>query len=239
VSATAADVLRLLLDPPAPRDPYRRDVELLYRPKHAAVASSGILDESPRRRLVAATGSPVVSDAAVRAAQYRAVCNLVSATLDAGVAADWTFLHNGTAWTLDGWLYFNSISPQIIGGTSTGTTSQVGTYVGINAGGALEVEIYLGSIGNVVVSATSSGVFSATTWTPFRIKWDHALASANLSLQVGSTVSTHNKTGNAPSASAPHRTLRFGPATFLFFDLRVTRGIRTDAWPPTRRAPAR
>jgi hypothetical protein len=235
--ATSAEVLGMLLDPPRTRDPYRRDVELLVRPRHDAENATRFVDDSLKRRSIALSGTPVVSAAGGRDAFNRAIMNLQSGNLVVGAAADWEFLHDGTTpWTAEGWAKFSSLSAVPFFKTCD-TTAAKGVYLGMNGSGNLLVQMYYASVGNFIVNATSTGAFAVNVASPFRIAWDYSLGSANLVLTVGATSSSHNKSGNVPVSGAPLVAMTLGAV--LAWDFRITRGVRTDPFPPRTRALAR
>jgi hypothetical protein len=223
-----------------PRDPALASVELLLRPDEQRHNTSNIVDSSPKRRPMLVGLNCATGGAGGDAYRGRSIINTELGALSCNSpAADFKFLHDGTACTIEGVLYALSLGAvkTFLDTTNAASTANVGLWIGINGSGTLRVFMVAGSAGNPVTDVSSTGALVAGAHVPVRIE----ISSAQVvTARVGSTVSVHAKNGpSAPSAANPTNRLYFGSTgdgsigfPGRMSQIRISRGTRTEPWPP-------
>lgn len=151
-----------------------------------------------------------------------------SGYLTTGTLSDWTFLHNGSVWTIDIWVKFNSVSStQMIFATNSGSSANIGIGVWNAATGVPRVLITNG--GSAVINWSGpANTFAANTWYLFSIQM--AVSGSMRFFVNGAFVGTMS--GGSFSTSAPTYALQIGasgnstlPLNGKISNWRVTKGV--------------
>lgn len=214
--------------------------------------SQNIQDSSTNNFTITNTGSTPPSGINPFVPDLGAVSfNGTSQWLNAGAAANWTFLSNGLVdWTVEGWVYFTS-TPAVAGTQTLCSTNiqtaNVGFGIQLRATD-ISLQIVRGTSGTYAMLGTSSTVtWAAGTWYHVAVTYTSATATANYYLNgvsYGSSTATASR-----SASAPTNTLQVGrnpTSTFTYMtgymtNLRIVNGVLvyTGAFtPPAQPLPA-
>lgn len=128
-----------------------------------------------------------------------------------GAAGNFNSLHNGSNWTIDLWCDWSGDAGDMVWFDSAGgTTVNTGIILYKPASATTMLcQIYRGVSSSFVVNGSSATGYMVTTYSHYRITYDHSLGSANLKFFRGGTAfGTADKTANAPSASNSTYALR-------------------------------
>lgn len=133
--------------------------------------------------------------------------------LTAGVASNWTFLHNGSDWTIQFWVYHTATGIIGVVGT-TAYTAETGMSVFLNNtgnGGAVNnVQVYITrGDGSSYAAFNSSAVLVPNAWNYVAITFTSSTKTCAFYINGASAGSSSN-TGFSYSASAPTNTLAIG-----------------------------
>jgi hypothetical protein len=155
--------------------------------------------------------------------------------------SNWTFLHDGSTWTVEFWLYPTDISSYqgLIATNGAGSTN-IGLSFAINAG-AISISFTRGVSGSSA-SFTSSAVLNANQWNYVGVTFTGSTKTCAFFINGASAGSSSN-TGFAYSSSTstyPPYIGQTGSPGFPYYfngyidDLRITRGVaRTITANPT------
>ncbi len=221
--------------PKTPVDSNYSDVALLL-PMNSANGSTTFVDRSLSRKTVTPSGNAQISTSFSKYSGSSAFFDGSGDYLSVGSADDWTFLHDGTAWTVEGWYKFNSFSnsPVLFGTTST--TAQHGMLVYVNTSRQIMVQIYRGVSSSFVIEGTiSQAIPNDGLFHHIAVCFDYTLASDNLKVYIdGVLAGSLSKTANPTSTSNPSNTLSIGVTlnttasnnySGYIDDFRITKGV--------------
>ena len=155
--------------------------------------------------------------------------------LTAGSASDWTFLNNGSSWTIQFSLYYSGTSAQTILSTNAASAS-VGFTLGINdtAANELNVVFYRG-VGGSFANFRSNAALVLNSWNIIAITFDTSTKTCSFYIN-GVAQGSSSNTGFAYSSSNPAYTLAIGrfqtasPGgyyTGYISDLKISNNVRT------------
>jgi hypothetical protein len=200
--------------------------------------STTITDSSPTPKTVTAFGDAQISTAQSKFGGASIAFDGDGDYLSAGIAEDWTFLHDGTAFTVEAFVRGNVFvgGNQVIASTIINSSS-AGIFLSVNSGKAL-FRLARGT-GNFALTLEADTVLSVDTW--------HHLAFVLTAEGLGAVYAdgTLEASGTPLSLSllSPTNTLNIGANNFsaLFFngyidDLRITKGVArytANFTPPT------
>lgn len=147
---------------------------------------------------------------------------------DSGAAADWNFLHDGSDYTLEGWVRPGQIGVFACIASTELSTTRVGAGLSINASGQLDFIVCKGSAGTVSGRVIGSTVLAADTWYHAAVQCSAGVIEVFLN-----GVSEGIDTLVSPSVAAPTSFLNIGRYTVgdLYHfnghidDFRVTEGV--------------
>ena len=234
---TESTRLTLAKGQPFPNDPYFAFNSLLLH-GDGANGSTVITDSSGSPKTVTAVGNAQISTAQSKFGGSSIAFDGAGDYLSAGISEDWTFLNDGTAFTVEAFVRGSVFSGlQVIASTSV-NSANVGISLSVNSGKPL-FRIARGSSGNFALSLQADTVLSVDTW--------HHLAFVLTAEGLGAVYvnGTLDKSGAASSLSLsrPSYPLSIGanPNNSLFFngyidDLRITKGVArytANFTPPT------
>jgi len=156
--------------------------------------------------------------------------------------SNWTYLHDGSSWTVEFWLYPTNVSSfQGLICTNQAGSDYIGLGIVISSSGAISVSFTRGVSGSSA-SFTSSAVLNANQWNYVGITFTNSTKTCAFFINGASAGSSSN-TGFSYSSSAPSTPPYIGQTGYPSFpyyfngyidDLRITRGIaRTITANPT------
>ena len=189
--------------------------------------STVITDSSGSPKTVTAGGNAQISTAQSKFGGASIAFDGAGDYLSAGILEDWTFLHDGTAFTVEAFVRGSVFSGNRVIASTIVNSSSVGIFLSVNSGKA-SFRIARGSTGNFALSLEDDTVLSVDTW--------HHLAFVLTAEGVGAIYvnGTLEDSGTASSfsLSRPSYPLAIGanPNISLFFngyidDLRITKGV--------------
>jgi hypothetical protein len=199
--------------------------------------STTITDSSPTPKTVTAFGDAQISTAQSKFGGASIAFDGAGDYLSAGIAEDWTFLHDGTAFTVEAFVRGNVFSGNQVIASTIINSSSVGIFLSVNSGKAF-FRLARGT-GSFALSLEADTVLSADTW--------HHLAFVLTAEGLGAVYvnGTLEESGTPSSLSplSPTNTLSIGANTnnTLFFngyidELRITKGVArytANFTPPT------
>ena len=159
--------------------------------------------------------------------------------LTAGVASNWTFLHNGSDWTCEFWVYHTGTNPYGIVST-TAFTAETGMSVFVNNTGSsglvngLQVYVTRGASGFQAVF-NSTALLAINQWNYVAITFTSSTKTCSFTIN-GASAGSSSDTGFLYSASNPTNTLAVGryqgstPGGYLLgyiSSLRISTNVRT------------
>jgi len=155
--------------------------------------------------------------------------------------SNWTFLHDGSTWTVEFWLYPTNVSSfQGLIATNGAGSTNIGLSFAINAG-AISISFTRGVSGSSA-SFTSSAVLNANQWNYVGVTFTGSTKTCAFFINGASAGSSSN-TGFAYSSSTstyPPYIGQTGDPSYPYYfngyidDLRITRGVaRTITANPT------
>lgn len=164
-----------------------------------------------------------------------------TATVRGNTPANWIYLHDGSSWTIEFWLYpVDIVNFQGLICTNGAGSANIGLHVVISSS-TINVSFTRGVVGSSA-SFTSTGTLTANSWNFVGITFNGSTKTCSFFINGASAGSSSN-TGFAYSSSAPTYPLNIGQTgdpTYPYFlngyidDLRITRGIaRTITANPT------
>ena len=200
--------------------------------------STVITDSSGSPKTVTAGGNAQISTAQSKFGGSSIAFDGAGDYLSAGILEDWTFLNDGTAFTVEAFVRGSVFSGNRVIASTIVNSSSVGIFLSVNSGKA-SFRIARGSTGNFALSLEDDTVLSVDTW--------HHLAFVLTAEGVGAIYvnCTLEESGTASSfsLSRPSYPLAIGanPNISLFFngyidDLRITKGVArytANFTPPT------
>ena len=155
--------------------------------------------------------------------------------LAAVTASDWTFLHDGTAWTVECWVKLGATGRKHDIFSTAFNTAHQGIYIGITTTGAVLVQVYRGA-SPLVINDTISGVTitDTTTWHHLAVTFFRSGSTNTAEVYIDGVSSGTGTSTQTPGSSAPHDALQIGrfadPTTSALQgaldDIRITRGSR-------------
>ena len=153
-------------------------------------------------------------------------------------------MHNTTAlFTFECWVYVSSTAAtQTLIDNTSGTSSQIGCAIYVDAGGTVSVFITRGVTGvpSVTAYVTSSGTVAVNQWNHIAVTYDQSLGSNNAKFYInGAFAGQGSKTGNTPSSSNASNAMRIGTygagagdfVTGYISNLRISNSIVYSAAP--------
>ena len=227
----------LAMGQPVPNDPNFAFNSLLLH-GNGTNGSTVITDSSGSPKTVTAGGNAQISTAQSKFGGASIAFDGAGDSLSAGISEDWTFLNDGTAFTVEAFVRGSVFSgSQVIASTILNSAS-VGISLSVNSGNPL-FRIARGSSGSLALNLQADTVLSVDTW--------HHLALVLTAEGLGAVYvnGTLDKSGTASSLSLlrPSYPLSIGanPNIDLFFngyidDLRITKGVArytANFTPPT------
>lgn len=237
--------------PPPATDPNFANVAFLYNGDEANGATAWT-DKSGTPKTISIAGSGVTSTTGE--AKFGATgLHLPSRAggLKAGAVADWVFLNGGTKFTGEWWLRAGDFTS--FGGilsTCSGSTSNIGIYMGLNTSRQIECYIFFGSVGNLILNAVFSSITfpnDTLSYHFIQLNFDPTLGSNQAQLKIdGGTTASISTTGNTPSGSNPQEVFTLGcikgssPNTFWVGGIggcRITNGVVRSFAVPTAAFP--
>lgn len=186
------------------------------------------VDNSPTPKAITAFNAPTLDTVNKQFGAGSLAFNGSNQYLTAGVAADWTFLHNGTNWTIDFfWRLTTSGQEPLSTGNSTGirlfrnaTNGQLIIYVK-NAGAHVYDQIGINS------STAVDGIFRH-----IEITHDASLGSGQIKLYTNGILQGSTSRTGSYAAGAPSANLNIGRSSIDAFyiggnldDVRIANGI--------------
>ena len=222
---------------PVPNDPNFAFNSLLLH-GNGTNGSTVITDSSGSPKTVTAGGNAQISTAQSKFGGSSIAFDGAGDYLSAGILEDWTFLNDGTAFTVEAFVRGSVFSGNRVIASTIVNSSSVGIFLSVNSGKA-SFRIARGSTGNFALSLDADTVLSVDTW--------HHLAFVLTAEGVGAIYvnGTLEDSGTASSfsLSRPSYPLAIGanPNISLFFngyidDLRITKGVArytANFTPPT------
>ena len=222
---------------PVPNDPNFAFNSLLLH-GNGTNGSTVITDSSGSPKTVTAFGNAQISTAQSKCGGASIAFDGAGDYLSAGILEDWTFLNDGTAFTVEAFVRGSVFSGNRVIASTIVNSSSVGIFLSVNSGKA-SFRIARGSTGNFALSLEGDTVLSVDTW--------HHLAFVLTAEGVGAIYvnGTLEDSGTASSfsLSRPSYPLAIGanPNISLFFngyidDLRITKGVArytANFTPPT------
>jgi hypothetical protein len=222
---------------PVPNDPNFAFNSLLLH-GNGTNGSTVITDSSGSPKTVTAGGNAQISTAQSKFGGASIAFDGAGDYLSAGILEDWTFLNDGTAFTVEAFVRGSVFSGNRVIASTIVNSSSVGIFLSVNSGKA-SFRIARGSTGNFALSLEDDTVLSVDTW--------HHLAFVLTAEGVGAIYvnGTLEDSGTASSfsLSRPSYPLAIGanPNISLFFngyidDLRITKGVArytANFTPPT------
>jgi hypothetical protein len=219
-----------------PVDLFRSQVSLLLH-GNGTNGSTTITDSSPTPNTVTVFGDAQISTAQSKFGGASIAFDGAGDYLSTGIAKDWTFLHDGTAFTVEAFVRGSVFSGLQVIASTIQNSSSVGIFLSVNNGKAL-FRLARGT-GSFALNIEADTVFSVDTW--------HHLAFVLTAEGLGAVYvnGTLEKTGTASSLSplSPSFPLNIGANSNidLFFngyidDLRITKGVArytSNFTPPT------
>ena len=165
-----------------------------------------------------------------------------------GAAADWKFLHDGSNWTIEGWISLRNFSQiRRILDTAAATTLNSGLLIAVTNTRALNVQMYHGVDSSFVINVTYASAWPNDDKFHFlRITYDNSGTPDVLTAYIdGSSLGGSNAT-NANSTANPPQALYVGKfnhasSTFWageFAELRISNGVIESGAVPTDIFPA-
>lgn len=202
------------LAPAAPgTDPLFASVALLLH-MDGTNGSTTFTDSSGTPKTVTANGNAQLSTSAPIFGSASGSFDGTGDFLEAGVAADWTALHDGTtAWTIDIQTALTNFSVErALVDTTAGTSSKAGIYISVSAARAVSIVITRAVGGSFVLNASFGAAYpNDSNPHHLRVTYDPALGSNHVKLYVDGTLTGQtNKLGNSPSGAAPSHPLQIG-----------------------------
>jgi hypothetical protein len=230
--------LKLAKGQPVPNDPNFAFNSLLLH-GNGTNGSTVITDSSGSPKTVTAGGNAQISTAQSKFGGASIAFDGAGDYLSAGILEDWTFLHDGTAFTVEAFVRGSTFSGNQGIASTIANSANRGILLSVNSGKA-SFKIFRGSSGNSALSIDADTVLSVDTW--------HHLAVVLTAEGVGAIYvnGTLDKSGTASlsfSLLKPSYPLAIGanPNISLFFngyidDLRITKGVArytANFTPPT------
>jgi hypothetical protein len=229
--------LKLAKGQPVPNDPNFAFNSLLLH-GNGTNGSTVITDSSGSPKTVTAFGNAQISTAQSKFGGSSIAFDGAGDSLSAGILEDWTFLNNGTAFTVEVFVRGSVFSGSQTIASTIANSSSVGIFLLVSSGKA-SFRIARGSTGNLALSLEADTVLSVDTW--------HHLAFVLTAEGVGVVYvnGTLENSGTPSSLSLlrPSYPLSIGalPTNNLFFngyidDLRITKGVArytANFTPPT------
>ena len=156
--------------------------------------------------------------------------------------ANWTFLHDGSSWTIEFWIYPTSVTTeQIIFATNGTATAYIGLGIVLNTSGLIGLAFSRGVSGSNAPFVSTSGL-TANQWNYVGITFTGSTKTCAFFIN-GTPAGSSSNTGFAYSSSAPTNPPYIGqtgyPGAPIYLtgyidDFRITRGIaRTITASPT------
>lgn len=227
-------------------DPYTSSVALQLDCDGVNGATT-IVDAAPNPKTVSFFGNAQVSTASPK---FGSACLLFDGSgdyLKVGSAADWAFLHNGTAWTFEAWIKPVNFSTSYAIINTTATSGEHGMIVYIDTEGKILVQIYRGvTLSFVLIGISTGSIPLDGAYHHIAVCLDMVPATGNASIFIdGIKVGSIDKTGASPSGSAPTNTLTIGAFAMSLAsgnlngrldEIRITNGVARYASnfiPPT------
>jgi hypothetical protein len=222
---------------PVPNDPNFAFNSLLLH-GNGTNGSTVITDSSGSPKTVTAFGNAQISTAQSKFGGASIAFDGAGDYLSAGILEDWTFLYDGTAFTVEAFVRGSTFSGNQAIASTIASSANRGILLSVNSGN-LAFRIARGSSGNWALSLDADTVLSVDTW--------HHLAFVLTAEGLGAIYvnGTLDKSGTASSFSLlkPSYPLAIGatPNNSLFFngyidDLRITKGVArytANFTPPT------
>jgi hypothetical protein len=230
--------LRLAKGQPVPNDPNFAFNSLLLH-GNGTNGSTVITDSSGSPKTVTAFGNAQISTAQSKFGGASIAFDGAGDSLSAGISEDWTFLNDGTAFTVEAFVRGSVFSGTRVIASTIVNSSSVGIFLSVVSGNP-SFRIARGSTGNFALSLDADTVLSVDTW--------HHLAFVLTAEGLGAVYvnGTLDKSGTASSSLSllsPSYPLSIGalPTNNLFFngyidDLRITKGVArytANFTPPT------
>jgi hypothetical protein len=229
--------LKLAKGQPVPNDPNFAFNSLLLH-GNGTNGSTVITDSSGSPKTVTAGGNAQISTAQSKFGGSSIAFDGAGDYLSAGILEDWTFLNDGTAFTVEVFVRGSVFSGSRTIASTVVNSSNRGISLSVNSGKPL-FRIFRGSTGNFSLSLEADTVLSVDTW--------HHLAFVLTAEGVGAVYvnGTLEKSGTPSSLSllGPSYPLSIGanPNNSLFFngyidDFRITKGVArytSNFTPPT------
>jgi hypothetical protein len=164
-----------------------------------------------------------------------------TSTVRGNTPANWTYLHDGSSWTIEFWLYpVDVVNFQGLICTNGAGSANIGLNIQMSSS-TISLSFTRGASGSSA-SFTSTGTLTANSWNFVGITFNGSTKTCSFFINGASAGSSSN-TGFAYSSSAPTYPLNIGQTgepTYPYFfngyidDLRITRGIaRTITANPT------
>lgn len=241
--------------PGGTQDPYFGNVQLLLHGDGADPLGNGtnsgkaLVDSSQFNRAITNVGDVQTSSIKSEFGGTSLRFDGTGDYLRVGSATDWKFLHDGTSYTVEGFVSVSDFaSSRVIFDTAQGTTANIGAFLYVTTSGLLNFSIVRGVGGTNIVSGTSTTALTPGIFQHVAVTFDLGPATDNAVFYIsGNRAGSSTKTGNAPSSSNPSATLAIGALTngtspYLGYmdEIRITSGVvraRSNFFPPTRAFP--
>lgn len=139
------------------------------------------VDHSPSRKMVTVNGDAKTVTATKRFGNASAYFDGTGDYLSTSTASDWTFLHNGSLWTISVWIKVTTFMEEgCLFDTDGASSGNKGFRVVLN-----NTRTFTIMMNPTLLSGTTTYTFpNDTNWHHLVITYDHNLASSNLKIYV-------------------------------------------------------